>query len=105
MHIIFGQDVEEIRQKHLVLELETFIVAGKPTTAYCLVPPESIKVEEMPDLARYKGIHEALIDALNRKDWSTVSEGITHLRGKFNGELDSFYDILEQERIPRGDKE
>ena len=104
MHIIFGQDVDDIRQKHLVLELETFIVAGQPTTAYCLVPPESIKVEEMPDLARLQGLHDAMISALKRQDWGTVTEGISHLRGKFGGELDSFYDIIESERIPNGKK-
>lgn len=105
MHIIFGQDVDDIRQKHLVLELETFIVAGQPTTAYCLIPPESIKIDDMPDLERCKGLHEALIDALKRQDWATVAEGVTHLRGKFGGELDSFYNIIEEERIPHGNKE
>lgn len=105
MHIIFGQDVEEIRQKHLVLELETFDVAGQKATAYCLVPPEAIAIDELADLERLKGLHDTLISALNRQDWDTVTEGIKHLRGKFKGELDSFYDILEQERVPHGDEE
>lgn len=104
MHIIFGQDVDDIRQKHLVLELETFIVAGQPSTAYCLIPPEAIKIDEMPDLERLKGLHEAFIDALKRQDWGTVVEGISHLRGKFGGELDSFYAVIEEKRIPNGKK-
>lgn len=96
MHIIFGDEVaEQIRQKHLVLELETFIVEGKEQTAYCVVPPEAIAIPEMPDLDRHARIHQTLVEAWNDQRYDTVLEGISHLKGKFGGELDSFYEILQ----------
>ncbi len=105
MHIIFGQDVaDDIRQKHLVLELETFVVGEELKTAYCVVQPESISLTDMPDLERLTRLHATLISALNRQDWSTVVEGVSHLRGKFGGELDSFYDVLIEQRVPNDSK-
>lgn len=98
MQIIFGSDTaEELRKRHLVLELETFPVENKaPVTAYCVVPTEAVPISEIPDVERYGRIHQALVDAWNRKDYNTVTEGISHLKGKFGGELDSFYEILEK---------
>lgn len=105
MHIIFGKEVaDEIRQKHLVLELETFEIQGETKTAYCVIQSGSITMEDMPDIERLSKLHSTLIAALHRNDWATVSEGISHLRGKFGGELDSFYAILD-ERIAHGNKE
>ncbi len=99
MHIIFGDEVaEEIRKKNIVLQLETFAVQGKQQTAYCVIMPESIVMTEMPDIDRYCRLHQALIDAWNRADFNSVLHGIEHLTGKFGGEMDSFYTIL-QDRI------
>lgn len=97
MHIIFGKEVaEELRQRHVVLELETFPIEGKdPVISFCVVPAELI-FADMPDIDRLQRLHQAVVDAWNRKDYSTVEFGIEHLRGKFGGELDSFYEILIQ---------
>lgn len=97
MHIIFGSDVaEQLRDRHIVLELETFQVEDRdPVTAFCVVQAESIALGEMPDIERYSRIHQAVVDAWNRQDYVTVAEGVAHLKGKFGGELDSFYEILE----------
>jgi hypothetical protein len=97
MHIILGKEnAEFLRQRHVVLELETFCLPNKdPVTAYCVVPAETI-FGEMQDMERLQGLHQAVVDAWNRKDYSTVAFGIEHLRGKFGGELDSFYHILLQ---------
>ena len=98
MHIIFGTAIaDELRQKHTVLQLESFPgVDGEPVTAYCVVTPESIIMTEMPDLERLKRLHQAVVDAWNRQDYHTVMNGIEHLHGRFGGELDSFYSILEE---------
>lgn len=97
MQIIFGKQVaEELRKNHTVLELESFDVGGVMMPAYCVLMPESITVSEMPDLDRLCRLHQALVDALNRKDYATVTHGIEHLKGKFSGELDSFYSVLEE---------
>jgi hypothetical protein len=97
MQIIFGQEIaEEVRMRHIVLELETFTVKDSEKTAYCVVRPESINLTEMPDIQRLCRLHEATIEALKRNDTETVLDGISHLRGHFNGELDSFYDVIQK---------
>jgi hypothetical protein len=93
MHIIFGNDqsIEEARKKYLVLQLETLSINGEQRTAYCVVQPESIPVDEVSDLPRLKELHLAIVEAWNRQDYDTVLFGLPHVRGKFGSELDSFY--------------
>jgi hypothetical protein len=95
MYIIFGKEVADtLREKHIVLELETFNVEGEFKTAYCVIQPESLILGELSDIDRLERLHNALIDAWNRNDYTTVQETITHLHGRFAGEMDSFYDVL-----------
>lgn len=99
MYIIFGKEnAETLRERHIVLELETFAGENQdpPKTAYCVVQPGSIALGHFPDIDRFSSLHQATVDAWNRQDYSTVKEGIGHLTGQFGGELDSFYDILTQ---------
>ncbi len=100
MNIIFDQDlIDDVKQKYVVLELETFNINGKEKTAYCVIQPEHISISELEDLQRIQGLHQAIIDAIRRNDRNTILEGISHVRGKFNKELDSFYDHLESRYI------
>jgi hypothetical protein len=96
MQIIFGKEVaDQVRDRYTVLELETFDIAGKgPTTAYCVLDAAKVVIAEMPDLERLTMLHQAVVDGWNRKDFSTVAQGIEHIYGKFGGQLDSFYDEL-----------
>jgi len=95
MNIIFGQEIaDEVSSKNLVLELETFEVNGKLATAYCVVPQEAIPLEEMPQLEVLRELHKAVIVGIKNDDWKMITEGIGHLRGKFKGEMDSFYDEI-----------
>jgi hypothetical protein len=80
--------------------LETFEIQGERQTAYCVVQSESIPVGELHDLERLCRLHGGMIEALNKKNYVMVEECISHLLGKFGGELDSFYNVL-QERIAR----
>ena len=96
MYIIFGKEIaEELRKRHIVLELETFAdPSGKPYTAYCVIQQESIPITEMHDLERLCRLHDGLITALNEKRYPMVLECIEHLRGSFSGEMDSFYNVI-----------
>jgi hypothetical protein len=98
MQIILGKEIaDEVRTRHMVLELETFDVPEKGlTTAYCVLQSEKLVISELPDMERLLALHQAVVDAWNRGDYSTVSHGIEHIRGKFGGELDTFYDELEK---------
>lgn len=98
MYIIFGKKIaEELKSRHVVLELETFTdPQGNPITAYCVIQQESIPLSEIHDVDRLCRLHAALIDALHQKRYSTVLDCIEHLRGAFSGEVDSFYEIIAQ---------
>jgi hypothetical protein len=90
MQIIFGKEVaDQVRTKHLVAELDTF----PEGTAYCVL--ELLPMEDLADLDRLMGLHQAVVDAWNKQDYSTVAFGIEHVYGKFGGQLDSFYDVLK----------
>ena len=94
MHIIVGSEVAaELRKKHTVLELESFPLNGGITTAYCVVTPESV-IADLPDLERLCGLHQAFIDSFNSGQYSTALDAVPHVRGRFAGELDSFYDAI-----------
>lgn len=94
MHIIVGSEVaKELREKHVVLELETFPLNGEYATAYCVVSPENV-LAEMPDLDRLCKLHQAFIDSFNSGQYSTTLDAELYLRGRFAGELDSFYDAI-----------
>jgi hypothetical protein len=96
MNIIFGKEIaDELRKRHTVLELETFAdPEGKPYTAYCVLPQEALPITEMHDLDRLCRLHEGLVTALNEKRYPMVLECISHLRGSFSGEMDSFYKVI-----------
>jgi hypothetical protein len=45
----------------------------------------------------YAGLHQRLIDNLNKRDYLVCQALIEHLTGKFGGQLDTFYEtILER---------
>lgn len=93
MHIILGEEnVREIDQKYTVLELDTLRISGEPVTAYCLV--EQMPLDEMFTLTQFKDLHENLIKNYKKRNWKFCEDAVEHLRGKWQGELDSFYDSV-----------
>ena len=101
MHIIFGtESIEEIKQdgKYTVLELDTIRPAPgvDPITAYCVV--SAIPLTEISQTEVYVTWHEDLLKAYRRRDWDECVRCLNLLSGKFNGDLDTFYNEL-RERI------
>lgn len=95
MNIILDEaQVDKIRDKHTVLELDTFRIAkDQPTiTAWCVL--ENIPIMEMAYLPNYTKLHNELMDNYKKKNWNFCEQAIEHLNGKWNGELDSFYGNL-----------
>ena len=95
MNIIFGSThVNQLAEKYVVLELDTFIVGNsEPTTSYCVV--EKIPLSEFNILESTKKLHSELIFSYRNRDWQRCEEIIELLMGKWNGELDSFYETLQ----------
>jgi hypothetical protein len=95
MHIIFGkQQADEMAQKYTVLELDTFQLGenGPVVSAYCVV--ETVPLEELAQLEANKHQHEHLLINYCGRAWADCLTGINQLKGKWCGELDTFYDDL-----------
>ena len=70
MNIIFNRaTAEELRQKYLVLELETFLVNDQKLECFCVVPGDKIPAGEIPTLDHFAKLHQSLVDNLRRKNY------------------------------------
>lgn len=96
MQIIFNrQAAEELRSRYTVLELETFDVEGQQLETFCVVPADKMNLAHLPNLDADIKLHENLIEQLKLKNYQFCLDAIEHLLGKFGGELDSFYTIIQ----------
>lgn len=97
MNIIFGDagEIQQLRQRFVVLELDTFCTPqGQRHTVYGLI--ENIALEEFPVLDAYMRVHHDLMQAYRDRNWDYCRSALDGLYGKWNGELDSFYQDLAQ---------
>ena len=95
MHIIFGDTAKQLPDSYTVLELDTVRRPPEfvPVTAYCLV--EKIPLQEFPLVAHHHALHQDVIKYFKQREWNFCEQAITDtLKGKWAGELDSFYDNL-----------
>ena len=97
MQIIFGRPSQELFEKYIILELDTIQYSkdAEPVTAYCVIGGENVTLEEVSVLKQTAGMHEALMNNYRKQNWDFCEQAIESLRGKFKGEMDSFYDVLE----------
>lgn len=96
MNIIFGDQAQHVPNSYTLLELDTFRLAGqdKTKTAYCLVP--AVPITEFPVLEHLVKCHHDMINAYRGRNWEYVITAAQGLAGKFNGEVDSFYQDIAQ---------
>ena len=97
MNIIRGNQRHLVPDSYTVLELDTVETAtGTRETADCVI--ENIPLQDFPVLDAYVRVHHDLMEAYRDQDWQYCESAITGLVGRWNGELDSFYQDL-QERV------
>lgn len=102
MNIILGDQITpEITDKYIVLELDRFHVAEKDRTvsAFCLV--ESVPLTELAQADHYRDLHAQLIKNYRLGNWRYCEQALPHLMGRWNSELDSFYQDM-QKRLHHG---
>lgn len=99
MNIIFGEQAREIPDNYTLLELDTFRFSSqdKTRTAYCVVP--TVPLVEFPVLEHLVKCHHDMMDAYRQQNWEYCITAAQGLAGKFNGELDSFYQDIMQRAI------
>jgi hypothetical protein len=95
MNIIFGDSAaQQAQEKYIVLELDTFQVDQQLTTTYALV--EKVPLMEMTSLDQFKELHSNLLSEYRKRNWKYCEDAIEHLKGKWNGDLDTFYTVLTE---------
>lgn len=97
MQIIFGKDnAEELRKRYTVLELEQLPVDGYGVVeAYCVIPAEKIGLNELPKIESWVKLHHDFLHGYKTKQYGYCMQCIEHLMGKFGGEMDSFYEEIQ----------
>lgn len=107
MHIVFDEAVELMRSKFLVLELDTFRLTDRLHTAWCVI--ENMPLEELPIADKLREAHEDLMHSYRTQQWHRCATAISGLMGRWNGDLDTFYENLaariqtfSQQELPDG---
>lgn len=94
MQIVFGKEnVEQLKEKYTVLELEEVTTPQGILYPYCVVPVEQIALE-LSNIKSDIELHEKFVQAIKDDDVKLCVDLHQYLLGKFGGELDSFYDIV-----------
>ena len=99
MNIIIGADAaNEAREKYTVLPLQDIKFASHPdmppVTSYCLV--ENIPVDELPKLEEQVDLHIKFYENLQKPDFNYCEQALEHLKGKWRGEVDTYYEVMEK---------
>lgn len=95
MNIIFKSNLAGLDGKYTVLDLDTFrLQDGTEHTACCVV--ENIPITELPHTEKLRQTHAALIENFGQRQWPACEQAIGELKGKWGGELDTFYENLAQ---------
>lgn len=90
MNIIFGdENIKQLEEKYIVLELDTFKIQDKLTPTYCVI--DSSNIGNITTIKENINLHKNLIKNYKKGDFNFCNQAIGHLKGKFSGELDTFY--------------
>jgi hypothetical protein len=106
MNIIFDSpQVELLRKRHLVLELDRFLLPNQtePIKSYCVV--EQIPITEINTADQYAKLHVELLEHFQKQNWKVCLDAIQLLLGRWGGELDSFYHNLYQRIVELQDQQ
>ncbi len=92
MQIIFDPNLaKSLEDRYAVLELDTVSQPGMqdPLTLHAVI--EHITLEDIVDLANLRELHKQLMFHYKSSEWHLVPHAVEPLMGKWNGELDTFY--------------
>ena len=95
MDIIFGREnAEKLRVKYTVLDLETVEKDGHKFEVFCLIPADKIAISDLPKLEEWVTLHNEFLAGYQNNHYEFCRQCIEHLKGKFSGELDTFYEEI-----------
>ena len=104
MHIIFGKekvqldesdvDIDTLKTQYSIVPLDRvrYSEQGEVIQSWCLLSGENTStMEEAPHLPRLIELHENMMQNYYRREWKFCEDAAENLKGRFGGELDSFY--------------
>jgi len=98
------QDIKPVKDRYLVLELDTFRIEDQIVPSWCIIDAGDIPLAEMTQLDHFKTQHENLIKNYKIGNFDFVEQMIEHLQGKFGGNVDSFYtELFARMKQPKSD--
>ena len=95
MDIIVGRkNAEKLREKYTVLDLETVEKDGVSLEVFCLIPADKIGLGDLSQLESWVKLHEDFLKGYHTQQYKYCRDCIGHLKGKFGGEVDTFYEEI-----------
>jgi len=95
MQIILGKEIaDQVGDKYIVLELDTFKHDSELKTAYAVLDAGAIPLGEMQEIPKWVEHHNKIIENYRKQNWSFCEQMIEHCQNRWGGELNSFYTDL-----------
>jgi len=92
MNIVLGKEnAEQLKEKNIVLELDTFNVSGKDIVAYCVLGLEDVPLNDLPQLDHTIKLHQTFVGELKNGNKKFCQELGESLMKAFNGLLAEYY--------------
>lgn len=99
MIVIFEKELAEtLKDKTTILELDTFMENGltSPVTAFAVMAVEDIPLAEISNLENSTKLHNTMLFEYKNRRFEYCIQALEHLKGKWAGKLDTFYDVFEE---------
>ena len=100
MNILFAtrEEADELRNKYTVLELDTFRFPNNPTPmiSWCVLDTSSVTIGDLPQISQFVDLHNNMMRYYRLRNWNYCEDALEHLVGRWRGEVDSFYSIIDQ---------
>lgn len=100
MNIIFAtrEEAEKLQEKYTVLELDTFRMSEDeaPATSWCVLDTSSVTLTDIAHMGQFIDLHNNMMRNYRLKNWKYCQDALEHLVGKWRGEVDSFYEVMDQ---------
>jgi hypothetical protein len=92
MNIILGDKAyNQVKDKYIVLELDTFRIDEQEHKSYCVLDAGDIPLGEMPELPLWQENHAKFIENWHKGDFNFCEQMVDHLMKRWGGHMNSFY--------------
>ena len=94
MMVVMGPQTSQLRDRYILLELDTVSDGQCEHTAWCVIDDvPSDQLQQVPDWLNW---HDQLMINYRARNWLYCAELLARLKGSWNSQVDSFYDTMWQ---------